>query len=262
MRWEVVESYEELSLRAAELLLAALDARPSLVLGLPTGRTPEGMYDRVVALCRRQRHCFAEATSFNLDEYVGIPPEHPASYASYMRRHLFDPIDFPPQRRHVPDGTAREVLERYPDLPLERALALECERYEATLGAAGGLSLTFLGLGRNGHIAFNEPGSPWASRTRVVVLEETTRRANAAGFGNLAEVPKRAITMGVGTILESGAIVLLASGAAKAPVVRRLHDLEASEQLPAAALHRHPEVTVLVDREAASLLPGRASARP
>ena len=256
MRWQVVADADALAWRAAEILLGALDVHPALVLGLPTGRTPEGMYERVAALCRRESHCFAEATSFNLDEYVGIGPEHPGSYAAYMERHLFAHVDLPPARRNLPDGLARAVRRGEPSVAEAAALAAECRRYEAAIRAAGGLSLTFLGLGRNGHIAFNEPGSPFDGRTRVVALDASTRRANAAEFPPGEEVPTRAITMGIGTILESTSIVLLASGAAKAGAVARLRSGEVGEELPASALHRHGDVTVLVD-EAAGLSPPR-----
>jgi glucosamine-6-phosphate deaminase len=221
MNWETVADYAALSQRAAEILLAAIRSDPRLVLGLPTGRTPVGMYERVVAECAREYHCFRDVTTFNLDEYVGNSRE----YYHFMKRNLFDSIDIDPGNAHIPDGAA-------PDL------AAECIRYERDIASAGGLGLTFLGLGGNGHIAFNEPGTPFASRTRVVELAEETRAANATPSTH-------AITMGIGTILESRAIVLMA-GANKRDALARLRSGEVSEAFPASALWRHPDVRVLV----------------
>jgi glucosamine-6-phosphate deaminase len=232
MRWERFDDYDRLSARAAELLLAAIGENPSLVLGLPTGRTPVGMYERVVAQCSRQYHCFRDVSTFNLDEYVGIAREHPGSYFTYMKRHLFDHVDIDPRNTRIPDGNA-------PDL------AAECVRYDAAIHASGNLGLTFLGLGSNGHIAFNEPGTPWDARTRVIELTESTRRANADLFPD-GRVPTRAITMGIATILESRRIVLLASGGNKRAAIERLRAGQPGESFPAGALHRHPDVTVLV----------------
>ena len=221
MNWQTVADYAALSQRAAETLLAAIRRDPRIVLGLPTGRTPVGMYQRVVAECVREYHCFRDVTTFNLDEYVGPSRE----YFTFMKRNLFDHIDIDLANAHIPDGTA-------PDLDVE------CARYERAIAAAGGLGLTFLGLGGNGHIAFNEPGTPFASRTRVVELSEDTRVANATPSTH-------AITMGIGTILESKSIVLLASGDKKRPAIERLRSREITEDFPASALWAHPDVTVL-----------------
>src|SRR5207302_570810 len=144
---------------------AAIRDDPRAVLGLPTGRTPVGMYERVVAKCSREYHCFRDVVTFNLDEYGGISCEHPGSYCTYMRRHLFNHVDLDRNNAHIPDGAA-------PDL------AAECARYERDIAEAGGLGLTFLGLGQNGYIGFNEPGTPFTSRTRVVELTQSTRVAN------------------------------------------------------------------------------------
>ena len=232
MKWEAFASYDALSARAAELFLNAIHADPRVVFGLPTGRTPLGMYERVVAICSRQYHCFTEVTTFNLDEYAGISCEHPGSYCSYMREHLVEHVDLDRRRAHIPDGTA-------PDLEAE------CEHYEREIRRAGGLGITFLGLGRNGHIGFNEPGTPFGSRTRVVSLTASTRTANAALFTD-GHVPHEAITMGIGTILESKSIVLLVSGTGKEEAVARLRGGEINEEFPASALHLHGDVQVLV----------------
>lgn len=226
MNWETVADYAALSQRAAELLLAGIRRDPRLVLGLPTGRTPVGMYERVVAECAREYHCFRDVTTFNLDEYVDIAREHPGSYFTFMRQHLFDHIDIDCANAHMPDGAA-------PDL------------YEDRIAAAGGLGLTFLGLGGNGHIAFNEPGTPFTSRTRVVALSEHTRAANASLFPD-GRVPTHAITMGIATILESREIVLLAAGANKRAAIERLRGGEVTEEFPASALWWHRNVHVIV----------------
>jgi len=228
--WESFDSYAALSARAAEILLAAIRRDPRAVLGLSTGRTPIGMYERVVAECSRRYRCFREVTTFNLDEYAGIPGDHPGSYCTFMKRHLFEHVDLQPRNTHLPHGDA-------PDL------AAECARYEDEIRAAGGLGVTFLGLGANGHIAFNEPGTPFDSRTHVAELSEETRRANAASFAG--GVPAHAITIGIGTILDSAAIVLLASGANKRAAIERLRAREIGAEFPASALWLHADVTVL-----------------
>lgn len=232
MKWEQFDSYEALSQRAATILLTAIRENPQLVLGLPTGRTPLGMYERVIAECTREYHCFRDVVTFNLDEYCGIPREHPGSYFTYMHSHLFAHVDIDPANAHIPRG----------DAPDPNA---ECERYERELASAGGLGLTFLGLGQNGHIGFNEPGTPFGSRTRVVELTQSTRKANADLFTD-GHVPTHALTMGIGTILESRSIVLLASGESKRDAITRLCAGEVTEDFPASALWKHGDVTVLI----------------
>jgi glucosamine-6-phosphate deaminase len=233
VNWETYDDYDILSNRAAEIFLAAILRNPRAVLGLPTGRTPIRMYERVVAACGRQYHCFRDVVTFNLDEYAGIKPTHPGSYCSFMKQHLFDFIDIDRANTHIPNGAASD-------------LDAECARYEREITAAGGLDVTFLGLGSNGHIAFNEPGTPFESRTRVVTLTESTRAANAPLFPD-GNVPTHAITMGIATILESKSIVLLASGKKKRTAIERLRSGEITEEFPASALWKHADVTVLTD---------------
>ena len=227
MKWETFDTQEALSARAAELMFGAIQANPKVVLGLPTGRTPIGMYDRVIQECAREYRCFQDVVTFNLDEYAGVPPDHTGSYFTYMKRHLFDHVDLDPRNTHIPNGVAPN-----PD------------GYEAEIRRAGGLDLTFLGLGRNGHIGFNEPGTPFDSRTRIVELTQSTRHANADLFPD-GHVPTHAITMGIGTILESRAIVLLAAGAGKEEAIARLRSGEVTEEFPASALWTHQDVIVL-----------------
>lgn len=231
MNWETLADYHALSDRAADILLSAIRRNPRIVLGLPTGRTPVKMYERVVAACSREYHCFGDVVTFNLDEYVGIDAAHPGSYCMFMNQHLFAHVDMKKSNAHIPNGMALDAV-------------AECARYEREIAAAGGLDLTFLGLGSNGHIGFNEPGTPFDSRTRVVALTESTRAANAPLFPD-GNVPTHAITMGIGTILESKSIVLLASGDKKRPAIERLRSGEITEDFPASALWRHPDVTVL-----------------
>jgi glucosamine-6-phosphate deaminase len=232
VNWETFPDYDILSNRAAEIFLAAILRDPRSVLGLPTGRTPIGLYERVVAACSREYHCFRDVVTFNLDEYAGIERTHPGSYYSFMEQHLFNFTDIDRANTHIPNGAAAD-------------LDAECARYEREIAAAGGLDVTFLGLGSNGHIAFNEPGTPFDSRTRVVALTESTRAANASLFPD-GDVPTHAITMGIATILESKSIVLLASGEKKRAAIERLRSEEISEEFPASALWKHPDVTVLL----------------
>jgi glucosamine-6-phosphate deaminase len=250
VKWVVVADYEVLSERAAQRVLSSVRQHPHLVLGLPTGRTPEGMYERIVAECSRAYHCFRDVTTFNLDEYVGITPEHPGSYHTYMRRHLLEHVDVQPGHTHIPDGRAAQTGQDDLGQSADEALRAECARYERAIAAAGGLGLTILGLGTNGHIGFNEPGTPFDSRTRVVRLTESTRKANADLFPE-GDVPREAITMGIATILSSRAIVILASGPKKEAAVACLRESEPDPGFPASALRLHPDVTVIADQDAA-----------
>ncbi len=234
---EVLPDYAALSERAAAIVIELLEEKPDAVLGLPTGGTPVGFYDALVA----SGVSLARARTFNLDEYLGLPRTHPESYYSFMKRMLYDRTDLRPENCHIPDGNAPDP-------------EAECRRYEEAIRAAGGLDIVLLGVGHNGHIGFNEPGSPWDGRTRVVELAERTREANARFFSSIDEVPRRAITMGIGTILEARRLLLLASGSGKALIVQRLVEGEPTEEVPATALHFHPDATVLLDTEAASLL--------
>ena len=229
-----------MSAAAARFVAARIRAKPDAVLLLPTGTTPLGMYRRLVELHAEEGLSFARATFFNLDEYLGLAPDHPASFHVYMEENFYKLVDANPARVHVPDGSAPDP-------------EAECERYEAAIREAGGVDLCVLGIGRNGHIGFNEPGAPFGSRTRVVRLAESTRRVNAADFeGNRA--PERAITVGMATVFEAQEVLLLASGANKAGAVAAAVEGEISESVPASILRRHPNATFLLDGEAASSL--------
>ena len=229
-----------MSAAAAEVVAARLRAKPDAVLLLPTGTTPLGMYRRLAELHAEEGLSFARATFFNLDEYLGLAPDHPASYHVYMEENFYGLVDADPARVHVPDGSAPDP-------------EAECERYEAAIRQAGGVDLAVLGIGRNGHIGFNEPGAPFDSRTRVVRLAESTRRVNAADFEG-SRAPEKAITVGMATIFEAREVLLLASGANKARTVAAALGGEISESVPASMLRRHPNATFLLDQEAATAL--------
>lgn len=245
VRVEVVEDYGAMSRAAARVVAARLRENPEAVMLLPTGSTPLGMYGELVKMHREEGLSFASATFFNLDEYLGLPAGHPASYHEYMWRNFFGLVDVDPEGVHVPDGTAGDPED-------------ECERYEARIREAGGVDLCVLGIGRNGHVGFNEPGSSFASRTRIVELSRSTRRANAGDFSEGA-VPEQAITVGMRTIFGSREIVLLASGKNKAGAVAEALNGPVTEEVPASMLQEHPRALFLLDREAASSLRRRVA---
>jgi glucosamine-6-phosphate deaminase len=221
--------------------LARLVARkPDAVLGLPTGATPRPLYAELVRRCRAGGLSLARATTFNLDEYVGVGPEHPGSFRHYMEEALFRHVDLPAERAHVPDGLAADV-------------PAACAAYEAAIATAGGLDLVLLGLGEDGHVAFNEPTSSLASRTRLKTLSAASRAANQAAFGR-EPVPSHVVTIGIATILEARRCLLLAHGARKAPALAAMVEGAVTSRVPASALQLHPCATVLCDEAAAAQL--------
>ncbi|PIO99825.1 glucosamine-6-phosphate deaminase [Pleomorphomonas carboxyditropha] len=226
----------------ADRIAERLKAKPNIVLGLATGATMEPVYERLVALHRAGDISFSGVTSFNLDEYVGLPPADPRSYRSTMDSQLFDLVDIDKARTFVPDGLAADA-------------AAFASRYEAMIREAGGIDLQLLGIGRNGHIGFNEPGADFAARTRVVDLEASTLAANSAFFGG-AQPPTQAMTMGIGTILASREIVVLATGAAKRDAVRAALLGAVTADCPATALRRHGNVSWWLDAESGAGVPG------
>jgi glucosamine-6-phosphate deaminase len=242
---EVVADAKTAASRAAAVVVERVASGRAPVLGLATGGTMVPFYADIVVAFRAGMISFSGVSSFNLDEYVGVAPRLPASFHAYMRRHLLDESDLDPARAHVPDGMA-------PDL------AAEASRYEMAIARAGGIDLQVLGIGSNGHIGFNEPGSDFGSRTRVVALSEATRRANTASFPDGA-VPGQALSMGIGTILEAREILLLATGAEKAAAIAGAIEGPLSADCPASALRLHPRVRIICDQAAASLLDGRTS---
>ena len=230
---------------AAQLIARAVTAKPDLVLGLATGRTMERVYDELAALHERSGLDFSRCTTFNLDEYIGLPAHSPYSYHEYMRRQLFSRANFSPARTHLPDGTAAN-------------LDAECRRYEQLMGDVGGIDLQLLGIGSDGHIGFNEPLSALRSRTRQKALTPSTLAANAPYCGgDPAQMPRRAITMGVGTILEARHCLMLVTGASKAAILARAVEGPITAMVTASALQLHPHCQVLVDEEAAAHLQGQ-----
>jgi glucosamine-6-phosphate deaminase len=236
----ILSSPEAVGAMSARLVAGLLKRKPDAVLALPTGRTPLPLYAELVRLHREEQLSFARATTFNLDEYVGLAAEHPASFRRYMEQALFSQVDLSPQRVHVPDGMAADV-------------AASCAAYEAAIAAAGGLDLAVLGLGADGHLAFNEPTSSLGSRTRLKTISESTRAANQAAFGG-EPVPRHVITMGIATILAARRCVLLATGERKAAALAKTVEGPLSAMMPSSALQLHPNATVLCDEAAAGAL--------
>ncbi|WP_059172059.1 glucosamine-6-phosphate deaminase [Bacillus sp. FJAT-27445] len=236
-----VSNSTEMSKTAGEMIAEKVKSNPEIVLGLATGGTPVGTYQHLIEDHQKNGTSYSKASSVNLDEYIGLPRTDVNSYYAFMKTNLFDHIDIKPERTFIPDGSA-------PDLEAE------CANYEKKIAELGGVDLQLLGIGRNGHIAFNEPGTPFSSRTHIISLTEETIADNARFFASPEEVPTKAITMGISTILESKEIILLANGKSKAEAIRSLVKGEITEDFPASALQRHGNVTIIADEEALSLI--------
>lgn len=238
----VFDTADEVATAVAGRVADAVAARPEVVLGLPTGRTPVAAYAELRRLHRAGNVNFARVTTFNLDEFAGIAPDHPSSFRTFMTRHLFSEVNLSHARIHFLNGGAAD-------------LDAECARYEAAIDAAGGIGLQLLGIGSNGHIGFNEPGPELQPRTHRVRLAETTRRDNAALFGgDASQVPAEALSMGVGTILAAGTLVLIATGERKAQCIHGAVRGPLTTHLPASFLQLHRNVELYLDRAAASRL--------
>jgi glucosamine-6-phosphate deaminase len=225
----------------ARIVAHELRANPQLVLGLATGKTMECVYRHLVRLHQTEKLDFSLCRTFNLDEYVGLFPSDPNSYRHYMNHNLFRHVNVDPRNTYLPNGLATDLEE-------------ECRRYEATIKRCGGIDLQVLGIGKAGHVGFNEPLSALRSRTRVKALTPTTLKQNAPFFGGEDKMPHRAITMGVGTIQEARRCVLLATGASKANVIAKAVEGPITSMISATALQLHPRSTVIVDEEAAGSL--------
>ncbi len=235
----IVSDHEEVNERAADFVIDRLKGQPGTVLGLATGSTPEGLYRRLVGAHQSEGLDFSGVTTFNLDEYVGLGPDDQQSYRYYMDRRLFEHVNVDPDRTHVPDGLATD-------------LAACCRSYEDMISSSGGIDLQVLGIGRDGHLGFNEPGSSLRSRTRVVVLAPETIEDNSRFFASEDDVPRSAISMGLGTITDARSCLMLASGEAKAEAVRRCAEGPVTSMTPASVLQMHPDATVIIDEAAAS----------
>ncbi len=223
----------------AKIIARVVRENPTAVLGLATGRTPQRLYQELVRLHRDEGLDFSRVTAFNLDEYVGLAADHPQSFRYFMQENLFRHLNIDPARTYIPDGTAAN-------------LHAECRAYEEKIIAAGGIDLQLLGLGRNGHIGFNEPTGSLRSRTWLKILSEQTLRDNSDVFGSVAAMPKHALTMGIGTILDARRCVLLAFGPPKARAVEQMIEGPLSAMCPASALQLHPRAIVIVDEAAAA----------
>ncbi|WP_315857250.1 glucosamine-6-phosphate deaminase [Rhodopirellula halodulae] len=238
--------HESASQRVADLIADQVQLNPVSVLGLATGGTPERTYAILSERVCSGALSLSQVTTFNLDEYVGLSAEHPQSYHAYMRRHLFDVTDVRLEKTHLPDGAAVEAG--------GHSGSRVCEAYECLVDEAGGIDWQLLGLGSNGHIGFNEPGSAGDSVTRIVELAEATIEANSRYFDSPDEVPRQAVTMGIGSIMNAKRIVLIATGAGKANAVQQAVGGPVTPDLPASFLQRHPDVTFILDEAAASEL--------
>lgn len=237
--------YEQVCAEAAAIILEAWKRKNDLVLGLATGKTPVGLYERLVDLHEKGQLDFSPVVAFNLDEYLGLGETHPQSFARYMDRHLLHHVPIRKENIHHLDGRTTDIEGH-------------CRAYEQKIKAAGGIDIQILGIGKNGHIAFNEPGSSLGSRTRLKILTRETVEANRPFFKDEQEVPRFCLTMGIATILETKMVLLLASGKDKAEGVARAIEGPVTSALPASALQFHPQVKFIVDEAAASGLAGAA----
>ena len=238
----ITNDYAELSHEAARMIANAMRKKPALCLGLATGDTQQGMYRELVRMHREEHLDFSRVVTFNLDEYIGLSASHPQSFRASMHKSLFDHVNISARQIHIPDGTPRDNFTKV------------CNEYEEEIRRAGGIDLQIVGIGKDGHIGFNEPTSSLASRTRPKTLMQQTIEDNRHNFPAGEEPPSAAITMGIGTILEARRILLLASGSAKAKAVALAVEGPLTASVSASALQMHRDVTVLVDREAAENL--------
>jgi len=242
MRPVILKDAKDMGAKAAELVIGDIKKKPDLVLGLAVGGTMISFYQSLVRLWKNKKCDFSHINTFNLDEYVGLSESDKRSFRYFMQRHFFSSVGVWQRNVHFLDGRAVN-------------LNAECRNYEKKIKEVGGIDLQILGIGRNGHIGFNEPGSGFKSRTRKILLSEITLKDNARFFGNnVRKVPRRALTMGIGTILEARKIILLASGKKKAEIIHRALHGEVSEDVPASVLQKHKDVTFIFDKEASSEL--------
>jgi len=234
-------NYNEMSKLAAQMVAELLNTKPNAVLGMATGSTPLGLYQELVRMHKQAQLDFSRVMTFNLDEYVGLPGNHPQSYAYFMQEHFFQHVNIPAQNINIPSGTTSN----YPAF---------CDWYEKRIAECGGIDLQILGIGTDGHIAFNEPTSSLSSRTRLKTLSKQTIDDNARFFEQREDVPVYAITMGVGTILEARQLLLVASGKPKARAIAQAVEGPVTSMVTASALQLHRDATVIVDEDAASEL--------
>ncbi len=240
MRIIKVKDYGQMSRAAANIISAQVILKPDCVLGLATGSSPVGTYQQLIEWFRKGDLDFAHVTTVNLDEYVGLAPDHDQSYHYFMHQNLFDSVNIDPKRINIPDGCAADM-------------AAECVRYDGVLRSLG-VDLQLLGLGNNGHIGFNEPDGEFSKGTHVVTLTDSTRQANKRFFASLDEVPKTAVSMGVYDIMQAKRVLMVASGKAKAEAVKAMLTGPITPQMPASILQFHRDFTLVADEDALSLL--------
>lgn len=241
MEFIIAEDYEGMSRAAADVVAGVMADDPSCVLGLATGSTPIGMYACLADDCAQGKISFKDVTTFNLDEYVGLPGTHDQSYRYFMDENLFNKVDVNKTSTHLPDGCAGDLDQM-------------CAEYEAQIQQAGGVDIQVLGIGHNGHIGFNEPCEDFPVATHPVDLTESTINANSRLFDDVADVPRRAVTMGIGTIMKAHKVLVVANGSGKAAIVKEAFTGPVVPSVPASVLQLHPDVTIVLDSEAASEL--------
>ncbi len=241
MKFKVFDSYDEISAYSAELLAEVVKSKEDAVLGLATGSSPVGMYKELIKLNKDGKLDFSKTKSINLDEYIGLEGTHDQSYRYFMNTNLFDHINIDKKNTFIPDGTVEDLLDG-------------AKKYDELIESLGGIDVQVLGIGPNGHIGFNEPADELKMNTHVAELTEETIKANARFFASEKDVPTEAVTMGVGPIMKAKKIILIASGANKAWAIKSLVDDVITTKIPATLLKLHPDVTVVLDKEAAGML--------
>lgn len=241
MKVIIAKNYEDMSKKAAEFMAELINSKPNCVLGLATGGTPVAMYKELINMNKEGKVDFSRVTSINLDEYKGLSGEHDQSYRYFMNTNLFNHINIDKSRTFVPNGLAEDIEK-------------ECRAYDKRIESFGGIDLQLLGIGNNGHIAFNEPNEFLHMGTHLTKLTENTIEANSRFFESKEEVPTEALTMGLGGIMKAKKILLIASGESKAEIISKLLEGKITTNVPATLLQVHPDVTLIIDEAAASLL--------
>lgn len=241
MRLIITKDYEDMSKKAAEQMAELIENKPDAIIGLATGGTPVGMYKELIEMYKQDKVDFSRVTAINLDEYIGLSGAHPKSYRFFMNENLFNHINIDKSKTFLPNGLAERI-------------EVECSNYDKMIDQLGGTDIQLLGIGKNGHIAFNEPNVDLVAGTHVTNLTESTIQANARFFNSIEEVPKTAITMGLGQIMKSKKILILASGKDKAEAIKGLMSGKITTANPSTMLQMHKDVVLIIDEAAASLL--------
>lgn len=239
MKVIVAKNYDELSQKAAEIIAQQMKEKKNSVLGLATGSTPIGTYEKLVEFYQNGQIDFSQITTVNLDEYKGLTPDNDQSYRYFMNDHLFSKVNVKMDQTNVPDGTEKDS---------DKA----CRDYDCIINATGGIDLQLLGLGHNGHIGFNEPDTVFSKGTHCVKLTESTINANSIFFPTIDDVPKEAYTMGIGSIMSAAKVLIVVSGKSKAPIIKKILTGDITPNVPASALMLHRDCTMIVDEDAYS----------